>query len=106
MVTRKDLRKLAMESDGGRAIGEFVRSPSVVAYVNEPLREVVHRKASSEFTRMPVLDPVEDLKLAGMVSLYDLLRARTCNLSEERDCERVIRIWHPFSSAATSEKQA
>jgi CIC family chloride channel protein len=76
-----------------------------MAYANEPLRAVVYRMASSGFTRMPVLDPVEDLKLAGMVSLYDLLRARTRNLSDERDRERVIRVGRPFSSAA-SKKQA
>jgi CBS domain-containing protein len=52
--------------------------------------------ASSGFTRMPVLD--SDGKLAGMVSLQDLLGARTRNLSEERDRERVIRIRLPFGS--------
>jgi CBS domain-containing protein len=106
VITRKDLRKLAAEMDGGRAIGEFVRSPAVVAYANEPLRAVVYRMASSGFTRMPVLDPVEDLKLAGMVSLHDLLRARARDLSDERDRERVIRVGRPFSSAAASKKQA
>lgn len=106
VITRKDLSKLAADRDGGRAIGEFVRSPSVVAYANEPLRAVVYRMASSGFTRMPVLDPVEDLKLAGMVSLHDLLRARARDLSDERDRERVIRVGRPFSSAAASKKQA
>jgi hypothetical protein len=62
--------------------------------------------ASSGFTRMPVLDPVEDLKLADMVSLHDLLRARARDLSDERDRERVIRVGRPFSSAAASKKQA
>jgi CBS domain containing-hemolysin-like protein len=62
--------------------------------------------ASSGFTRMPVLDPVENRRLVGMVSLQDLLRARARNLSEERDRERVIRIRLPFSSAVTSRKQS
>ncbi len=101
VITRKDLRKLAAEHEGSRAIGEFVRCAPVVAYTNEPLRVVVNRMASSGFTRMPVLDPAKDGKLAGMVSLEDLLRARARNLSEERDRERVIRIRLPFSSAAT-----
>jgi CBS domain containing-hemolysin-like protein len=72
----------------------------VVAYANEPLRVVVDRMAASGFTRMPVLDPREEGKLVGMVSLEDLLRARARNLSEERDRERVIRIRLPFDSAA------
>jgi H+/Cl- antiporter ClcA len=100
VVTRKDLRRLAAEHTGTRAIGEFVRRPPVVAYANEPLRVVVDRMAASGFTRMPVLDPREEGKLVGMVSLEDLLRARARNLSEERDRERVIRIRLPFDSAA------
>jgi CBS domain-containing protein len=104
VITRRDLRKLAAEHQGTRAIGEFVRSAPVVAYSNEPLRIVVDRMASSGFTRMPVLDPGEN-KLVGMVSLQDLLHARARNLSEERDRERVIRIRLPFSSVATTSSE-
>ena len=96
VITRKDLRKLAAENDTSREIGAFVRGESIVAFPLEPLRVVVNRMASSGFTRMPVLD--SDGKLAGMVSLQDLLGARTRNLSEERDRERVIRIRLPFGS--------
>ena len=105
VITRKDLRKLTAEDDGARTIGEFVRGAPVVAFANEPLRAVVYRMASSGFTRMPVLDPAAPGKLAGMVSLQDLLHARARNLSEERDRERVIRIRLPFGTAATAEKQ-
>ena len=50
----------------------------------------------------PVLD--REGRLAGMVSLRDLLSARARNLSEERDRERVIRIRLPFGSVAASDK--
>jgi CBS domain-containing protein len=104
VITRRDLRKLAAEHHGTRAIGEFARSSPVVAYANEPLRVVVDRMASSGFTRMPVLDPGEK-KLVGMVSLQDLLHARARNLAEERDRERVIRIRLPFRSVATTSSK-
>jgi chloride channel protein, CIC family len=104
VITRKDLRKLAAERDRRRSIGEFVRDAPVVAYANEPLRAVVYRMAQSGFTRMPVLDSEEDGKLAGMVSLEDLLRARARNLSEERDRERVIRIRLPFRAAVPAKE--
>jgi CIC family chloride channel protein len=103
VITRKDLRKLVTEKPGGREIGTFVRGEPVVAFADEPLRVVVNRMASSGFTRMPVLDG--NGKLAGMVSLQDLLSARERNLSEERDRERVIRIRLPFSSVPVAEKQ-
>ena len=104
VITRKDLRKLAAEKDTSREIGAFVRGESVVAFPLEPLRVVVNRMASSGFTRMPVLD--SDGKLAGMVSLQDLLGARTRNLSEERDRERVIRIRLPFGSLSAPGKKS
>jgi len=102
VITRKDLRRLAEEKHASREIGAFVRNEPVVASPLEPLRVVVNRMASSGFTRMPVLD--SDGGLAGMVSLQDLLGARTRNLSEERDRERVIRIRLPFGSFTASAK--
>jgi len=104
VITRKDLRKLAAEHEGARAIGEFVRCAPAVAYANEPLRIIVDRMAASGFTRLPVLDAADGGKLVGMLSLDDLLRARARNLSEERDRERVVRIRLPFSSTATARK--
>jgi CBS domain-containing protein len=103
VITRKDLRTLVTQKPAGREIGAFVRGEPVVASTDEPLRGVVNRMASSGFTRMPVLD--REGKLAGMVSLEDLLSARARNLSEERDRERVIRIRVPFGSVAAPQEK-
>jgi len=43
-----------------------------------------------------VLDPSGNGKLLGMVSLRDLLHARSKNLEDERARERVLRIRMPF----------
>jgi len=94
VVTRKQLRALT-ESTGARlSLGDVLRTP-VVAGVDEPLRAVVFRMAETGFTRLPV---VEDGRLAGMVSLSDLLMARVRNLHEERTRERVLRLRLPFGS--------
>jgi len=102
VITRKDIRKLVDEKPHGHEIGTFVREEPVVALVDETLRIVVNRMASSGFTRMPVLD--RQGKLAGMVSLQDLLSARARNLSDERDRERVIRIRVPFGFRASEKR--
>jgi chloride channel protein, CIC family len=60
--------------------------------------------AATGFTRMPVLD--REGRLAGMVSLQDLLSARARNLSDERDRERVIRIRLPFSSVPARDTRS
>jgi len=104
VITRKDLRKLVAEKERALDIGAYVRGEPIVAFADEPLRVVVNRMAASGFTRMPVLD--RDGRLAGMVSLRDLLSARARNLSEERDRERVIRIRLPFGSVPASDKKS
>jgi CBS domain-containing protein len=71
-----------------------------VAYPDESLRAVVYKMAETGFTRMPVVDSSSGGKLVGLVSLEDLLRARTRNLTEERHRERVLRIRLPFRTRA------
>jgi CBS domain-containing protein len=98
VITRGDLKRFAQEqpgSDGERPIVEMARREPVVAYQDEPLRVVVHRMAETGLTRFPVLNNDTERKLAGMVSLSDLLKARTRSLEEERHRERVLRIRLP-----------
>lgn len=68
----------------------------VVAYADEPLRVVVYRMVESGFTRMPVIASEDDNRLLGMVSLNDLLQARSRNLEEERARERVLKLRMPL----------
>ena len=99
VVTRAQLLRLFEEKQRVAAetrIVETASSEPVVAFADEPLRLVVFRMAESGFTRMPVLDSPTDRRLVGMISLNDLLQARTLNLAEERARERVLRIRIPF----------
>jgi CBS domain-containing protein len=106
VITRKRLRELAAERVHECPLGAFVGTNPVAAYADEPLRVVVYRMASTGFTRMPVLSSPEERKLVGMVSLEDLLQARTRSLSEERDRERVLRIRLPFGARTASPGKA
>lgn len=109
VVTRNQLVKLHREMDGAAAMATLseivVRSPQV-AFSDEPLRRVVNRMAESGFTRFPVLDPSDDGKIVGMVSLSDLLRARSKNLEDERARERVLRLRMPFGRFTEERKVA
>ena len=92
VVTRGDIHK-HIEQDGEaalwRTLGELVRHETVEASPNEPLRLVVYRMAEKGITRMPVVEPSSG-KLLGLVSLTDLLKARTRHLEEERRREQVL----------------
>lgn len=95
VVTRKDLLKLLQEQcsiDERYKLAEMVRAFPVVAHPDEPLRVVVYRMAETDFTCFPVVERDNQQKLVGMISLNDLLKARTHNLAEERNRERVLRV--------------
>ncbi|MBV9303575.1 MAG: chloride channel protein [Acidobacteriaceae bacterium] len=77
----------------------------VVAYPDEPLRVVVYRMVESGFTRMPVVERDETRRLIGMISLDDLLRARSRNLEEERARARVLRLRMPLRRRRTESEQ-
>jgi chloride channel protein, CIC family len=93
LATRTDLLALAERASGGdpaARLSDVVRASPVVAYPDEPLRVVVHRMAETGWTRFPVVERGPERRLLGMVSLPDLLKARTHNLEAERRRERVL----------------
>jgi chloride channel protein, CIC family len=74
-----------------RRLGDAVRGETVEAYPDEPLRVVVYRMAERGLTRMPVVEQASR-KFLGLVSLNDLLKARTRHLEEERRRERTLKL--------------
>jgi len=99
VVPRRTLREVVESSAAqlhGSIAGLALQNP-VVVYPDETLRTVVNRMAETGFTRLPVVERGGTQKLAGMISLNDLLRARSRSLEEERGRERVLRIHLPFA---------
>ncbi|MEO7020282.1 MAG: chloride channel protein [Ktedonobacteraceae bacterium] len=78
--------------DGQIASPHMLYPDPMVAYPDEPLRAVVYRMAETGYTRFPVVERDDPGKLVGMISLTDLLKARSRNLEEERHRERVLRL--------------
>jgi len=99
VVTRGQLRKLAAEP-GVHALplAELANRNPQVAFPDEPLSTVVARMAETGLTRFPVVERSAARRLLGMISIYDLLRARTRALEEEGSRERVLRFHLPFAS--------
>jgi chloride channel protein, CIC family len=89
VVTRKELRELT--DSFSKVVREPVVAYPVVTYPDEPLRVVVQRMAETGLTQLPVVEH-DTGKLAGMVSLHDLLMARVRNLNEERHRERILKL--------------
>ncbi|MBA2393828.1 MAG: chloride channel protein [Ktedonobacteraceae bacterium] len=95
VMTRKELQKILQEQGSQSEddqLKKLAHTHPVVSYPDEPLRAVVYRMAESGFTRFPVVERDDPQKLLGIVSLGDLLKARTRNLEEERQRERVLHL--------------
>lgn len=110
VVTRQDLRELYMSTgnvDDTRAyqLAEVIHTQPVVAYPNEPLRFAVYRMAEFGYTRFPVVNRAQPDQLLGMLSLNDLLKARTRTLDEERRRERVLNLRLLFSPSRSAEDE-
>jgi chloride channel protein, CIC family len=109
VVSRNHLLRLFDEAPSGasrKKLAEIASGEPIVAFGDEPLRVVVYRMVESGFTRLPVVDSDGENRLLGMVSLDDLLRARSRNLEEERSRERVLRLRMPLRRQSKSEKIA
>ena len=98
-ITRADLKSYLENVTSAESstipLGSVMTSEPVVAYPDEPLRMVVNRMAATGRTRFPVIQRGAQQRLAGVVSLDDLLKAREVALHEEQHRERVLRLRMP-----------
>ncbi len=95
VVTRRDLEAAAGEQtseSSGRPLLELIKPNPVIAFADETLRLVAYRMADTGFTRFPVVDRQHPQQVVGIISLRDLLKARTRVLEAERRRERVLRL--------------
>jgi H+/Cl- antiporter ClcA/predicted transcriptional regulator len=104
VVARGDLEKKYKEAlEAGQTFGirEIMRAEAIVAESDDPLRVVVNRMAEKGVTRLPVVQPGNG-KFLGLVSLDDLLKARSRHLEEEQRREQTI--WLPYFGPARRTK--
>jgi chloride channel protein, CIC family len=85
--------KEALDSGQNPSLREIMLTSPVVAYADDPLRVVVNRMAEKGVTRLPVVQSGNG-KFLGLVSLDDLLKARSRHLEEEQRRDRTL--WLPY----------
>ena len=102
VITRGELQTKYKEAHAaGKTVSlrEVMRARPVVAESDDPLRVVVNRMAETGLTRMPVVQPGNG-KFLGLISLDDLLKARSRHLEEEQRREQTL--WLPYLGPARS----
>ena len=92
VVMRGELHRLRRESDanGDLPVREIAKVVTADVYADDPLRVAVYRMAEKGVTRMPVVAR-ETRQWLGMISLEDLLKARTRHLEQEWRREQILR---------------
>lgn len=98
VVARADVERVASSADSDAdhlCLADVMHNNPVVGYLDEPLHTVVYRMAETGLTRFPVVEREHPQKLVGMVSLNDLLKARSLNLEAERRRDRVLPVTFP-----------
>lgn len=89
VLPRHKLGEFIQHHDG-RRLADVIGKDAVVAFPDEPLRITVFRMAETGLTRFPVVEDNRTRRLVGMISLEDLLKARTHALEAERRRERIL----------------
>ncbi|MGH3165905.1 MAG: CBS domain-containing protein, partial [Trebonia sp.] len=79
--------------------GDIARSDALVAYPDEILRAAADRMAEHWVGALPVVTR-DQRRLLGVLTEFDLLKARQRQLQEERQRERVLRLRRTSASAA------
>jgi len=90
-VLLSDLSRLAATDSLDAVASDIARRSLVVAHPDETLRAVADRMAEHAVGALPVVEHGSDDRLVGIITEFDLLKARQRQLVEERNRERVLR---------------
>ena len=85
-----DVMERAAPGNLGGSIDDVMHRQLIVAYPDETLRVVADRMADHKLGVLPVVERDEPDQLRGLVTQFELLRARGRMLEEERHREQVL----------------
>ncbi|HEX6537361.1 MAG TPA: chloride channel protein [Gemmatimonadaceae bacterium] len=85
-----DVMERAARGDLSGTVDDVMHRNLIVAYPYETLRVVADRMAEGMLGVLPVVDAEHPEQLRGLITQFDLLRARGRMLEEERHRERVL----------------
>ncbi|HUZ42299.1 MAG TPA: CBS domain-containing protein, partial [Acidimicrobiales bacterium] len=81
---------ISAKDDSSRRVQESMIEVLVTAYPDEILRSVADRMAAHRVSVIPVVDRRDATHLDGLITQFDLLKAREKLLVEERHTERIL----------------
>lgn len=94
VATRSDLLEAVADGRPEATVGDVIRRDVIVAHPDETLRSAADRMAEHWLGALPVVGR-DDGRLHGVLTEFNLLKARQRYLVEERHRERIFRV--PFN---------
>ncbi len=89
-ISWNDVLERAARGELEGTVDDVMHQRLVVAYPDETLRVVADRMAAGKLGVLPVVDRNDPAQLRGLITQFDLLRARGRMLEEERHREQVL----------------
>ncbi len=89
IITKNNLEKL--DEDENSEIKKIISEPFVVLLNENSITEAADLMAEFEVSAVPVVENLTNLKLTGIISRNDILRARRQKIAETKEFEKTIR---------------
>jgi H+/Cl- antiporter ClcA/predicted transcriptional regulator len=93
VISWQDIMAKSLQGDLSGTVDDFMIKDVVTAYPEESLRAIADKMAVKQVGVLPVVDSVEEGKLRGFITQFELLAARDRILQEERKRERILHMW-------------
>ena len=93
VISWQDIMQNSLQSNLSGTVDDVMIKDVITTLPEESLRIIADRMAAHHVGVLPVVDSVENRKLCGLITQFNLLAARDRILQEERKRERVLKLW-------------
>lgn len=93
VVTREQI--MNPEEEENTSIKNLITKPLTVLVENNSIREAAELMAESEVYSIPLVNDLDELKLVGILSRNDILKARKLAIIESRSLEKTLSFNYP-----------
>ena len=96
VISWQDIMERSLQGNLSGVVDDFMIKDVITSFPEESLRAIADRMAANQVGVLPVVDRLENRKLRGFITQFELLAARDRILQEERKRERVLRLWPAY----------
>jgi CBS domain-containing protein len=92
VISWQDILERSLSGNLSGTVDDYMIKNVITAYPEESLRVIADIMADNHVGVLPVVD-VENKKLCGLITQFELLTGRHRILQEERKRERILKMW-------------